>query len=487
MKYWQPYGISNTDAPYINGDPSIGRQGSIPPAGAFEQPMRELVNLIKASNYEPNELDTSQVAQSVRSQRMNYAVVKAGLGGPNQLHVAFNPSIGSNTQAGMPLRIKALYNNTLPCSLVVDGVENPIRRSDGAELQANDLVVNAVFEVIWCDTGYWSMTNYRGGGTSLTEEGDIISNTYLTKIPYTVDLGTPNALVAQFSPPLSLPIVAGDAIEVKLTNNITGAATLQADGLPAQALRRPDGSPTQVGDAYANQVALFLRRDDNTWQFEAIMPQAFTGMGLPVGCIILTPSVNPFPGTLKLNGQGVGIAQYPGLWQFAYYSGRIVGDSQWTDWNSRLWTCFSYGDGATWFRLPDLRGEFMRFWDDSRGVDPGRQMYYQQPDGIGPFDASGAATLVNPIATGYISQPTGLQIWDQGALARSTWVASISGGGSGESGYVTGQPGGAMTFGSSTYGSYEYSTITGQLYLDIAAGNETRPRNTALQPCIVAG
>ena len=122
-----------------------------------------------------------------------------------------------------------------------------------------------------------------------------------------------------------------------------------------------------------------------------------------------------------------------------------------------------------------------------RGVDPGRQMYYQQPDSIGAFDANGSATLVNPIATGYISQPTGLQIWDQAGLARSTWVQSISGGGSGEFGYVTPQPGGAMTFGSSTYGGYEYATITGQLYISVAGANETRPRNTALQPCIVAG
>ena len=35
MKYVQPYGIADEDAPYINGDPSQGRMGSIPPAAAF--------------------------------------------------------------------------------------------------------------------------------------------------------------------------------------------------------------------------------------------------------------------------------------------------------------------------------------------------------------------------------------------------------------------------------------------------------------------
>ena len=32
MKYNPPYGITDPDGPYINGDPSIGRAGSIPPA-----------------------------------------------------------------------------------------------------------------------------------------------------------------------------------------------------------------------------------------------------------------------------------------------------------------------------------------------------------------------------------------------------------------------------------------------------------------------
>lgn len=35
-------------------------------------------------------------------------------------------------------------------------------------------------------------------------------------------------------------------------------------------------------------------------------------------------------------------------------------------------TTFGVGDGATTFNLPDLRGEFLRGWDDSRGIDAGR-------------------------------------------------------------------------------------------------------------------
>jgi microcystin-dependent protein len=35
-------------------------------------------------------------------------------------------------------------------------------------------------------------------------------------------------------------------------------------------------------------------------------------------------------------------------------------------------TTFGAGDGSTTFLLPDLRGEFIRGWDDGRGVDTGR-------------------------------------------------------------------------------------------------------------------
>ncbi|MCO5412845.1 phage tail protein [Ralstonia mojiangensis] len=42
-------------------------------------------------------------------------------------------------------------------------------------------------------------------------------------------------------------------------------------------------------------------------------------------------------------------------------------------------TAFGAGDGSTTFNLPDLRAEFLRGWDDGRGVDAGR--------GLGTFQA----------------------------------------------------------------------------------------------------
>ena len=46
MQYNQPYGVSDPNAPYINGNPTTGTMGSIPPAASIEFPQREIVDVI---------------------------------------------------------------------------------------------------------------------------------------------------------------------------------------------------------------------------------------------------------------------------------------------------------------------------------------------------------------------------------------------------------------------------------------------------------
>ncbi|TCW81016.1 phage tail protein [Burkholderia sp. SRS-46] len=80
-------------------------------------------------------------------------------------------------------------------------------------------------------------------------------------------------------------------------------------------------------------------------------------------------------GFLKANGAVVSRADYPALWAYAQASGALVSDA---DWGNRRWGCFGMGDGSTTFRLPELRGEFLRCWDDTRGIDSNRQIGSQQ-------------------------------------------------------------------------------------------------------------
>ncbi|WP_175445339.1 tail fiber protein, partial [Photorhabdus luminescens] len=74
---------------------------------------------------------------------------------------------------------------------------------------------------------------------------------------------------------------------------------------------------------------------------------------IPVGAPIPWPQPNPPSGYLTCNGQSFNKYTYPKL-AVAYPSGR----------------------------LPDLRGEFIRGWDDGRGVDHGRGILSWQPQQV---------------------------------------------------------------------------------------------------------
>jgi hypothetical protein len=66
MQYNQPYGVSDPNAAYVNGNPSTGTMGSIPPAASIEYPQRELVALIAAAGLNPANGDLAQVKKAVQ-------------------------------------------------------------------------------------------------------------------------------------------------------------------------------------------------------------------------------------------------------------------------------------------------------------------------------------------------------------------------------------------------------------------------------------
>lgn len=83
----------------------------------------------------------------------------------------------------------------------------------------------------------------------------------------------------------------------------------------------------------------------------------FSGLaaGADVGDVKTVTTEEPPFGWLKCNGAVVSRTQYAALFD-------VIG------------TRFGVGNGSTTFGLPDLRGEFVRGWDDGRGVEPGREL-----------------------------------------------------------------------------------------------------------------
>ena len=80
-----------------------------------------------------------------------------------------------------------------------------------------------------------------------------------------------------------------------------------------------------------------------------------------IGKIEYIPFSRVPSGYLKANGAAVSRITYSNLF-------------------AAIGTTFGAGDGPTTFNLPDLRGEFIRGFDDGRGVDSGRVLGSSQTD-----------------------------------------------------------------------------------------------------------
>ncbi|MDT4830715.1 hypothetical protein FQZ97_641890 [compost metagenome] len=143
-------------------------------------------------------------------------------------------------------------------------------------------------------------------------------------------------------------------------------------------------SPAFTGTPSAPTAAL---GDDSTKLATTAFVQA-TFRDVTIGQIIMEVRTSARAGCLKLNGALLNRADYPLLWAYAQASGALVTEAVWS---ANSWGCFSTGDGSTTFRIPDLRGESPRFWDDGRGVDASR--------GIGTFQNFQNATHTHTAST----------------------------------------------------------------------------------------
>ncbi|HFJ0192326.1 TPA: phage tail protein, partial [Escherichia coli] len=95
------------------------------------------------------------------------------------------------------------------------------------------------------------------------------------------------------------------------------------------------------------------------------------GSALPVGVPVPWPSATPPTGWLKCNGAAFSAEEYPELAK-AYPTNK----------------------------LPDLRGEFIRGWDDGRNVDAGRALLSQQGDAMQKISGTVADNAMGASASG---------------------------------------------------------------------------------------
>jgi phage-related tail fiber protein len=128
------------------------------------------------------------------------------------------------------------------------------------------------------------------------------------------------------------------------------------------------------------------------------------------GAVIYIAHGNSLNGYLKCNGGAISRTTYANLY-------------------AAIGTTYGVGDGSTTFNLPELRGEFIRGLDDSRGIDAGRALgsaqsgqnldhthvasagsngYWVDAAGLGIINIGGATLNINRAAiTGLSSSGAG--------------------------------------------------------------------------------
>lgn len=178
-----------------------------------------------------------------------------------------------------------------------------------------------------------------------------------------------------------------------------------------------------------------------TTAFVADAVQDAATFALGVGAVIIFP-MNTLPsGYLECNGQAVSRTVYADL--FAV-----------------LGVQYGVGDGITTFNLPDYRGEFIRGWDNGRGVDAGRSLGSTQNDSFKSH--THAAT----------TEANGLHNHTIGGGTRN--FATTPGGSVLDSGNDVG-----FTFGTNqtdSAGSHSHTVSVSS-----TGGSETRPRNVSVK------
>lgn len=202
--------------------------------------------------------------------------------------------------------------------------------------------------------------------------------------------------------------------------------------------------------------------------------QAAIATAVPAGAVSAFARNTAPDGWLKANGAAVSRTAYAALY-------------------SAIGTTFGAGDGSTTFNLPDLRGEFVRGWDDSRGVDSGRAFGSSQADQNKQHSHTGTAQSDGAHIHGASTDSVGAHNHGGGYRGDSVTAGRYgnytSGAGSYRIQLVATQLGGQPA--TSTDGNHSHGVTvnsggahTHPLSIANDGGNEARPRNVALLHCI---
>ncbi|MGI3296214.1 phage tail protein [Neisseria sp. SLRRB23] len=228
------------------------------------------------------------------------------------------------------------------------------------------------------NTGKWAIHAGKGLKASTAQAGSTQLSS-ATDSESEEQAATPKAVKAAYDKAVAAKKAADGA--VKTTGNqeiggdktLTGLATLKKGAIVADSVGDFNANQyLQIGSNNVNSYFYNKRsgkylsmRNDGELRYDGkrlLNVDDLAGM-IPSGAVMYFAGQTAPAGWLKANGAAVSRALYAALFQ-------------------SIGTTYGAGDGRTTFNLPDLRGEFIRGWDDGRGIDSRRALGSAQSDAI---------------------------------------------------------------------------------------------------------
>lgn len=228
------------------------------------------------------------------------------------------------------------------------------------------------------NTGKWAIHAGKGLKASTTQAGSTQLSS-ATNSNSEEQAATPKAVKAAYDKAVAAEEAAEGTVKTTANQEIagdktfTGLTTLKKGAIVADSVG--DFNANQYLQIGSNNVNSYLHnkksgkylsmRNDGELRYDGkrlLNVDDLSGM-IPSGAVLYFAGQTAPSGWLKANGAAVSRSTYAALF-------------------AAIGTTYGTGDGRSTFNLPDLRGEFVRGWDDGRGVDSGRTFGSQQGDAI---------------------------------------------------------------------------------------------------------
>ncbi|TVO57515.1 gp53-like domain-containing protein [Denitromonas halophila] len=182
MDYNPPVGGDPGD-PYIDGNPTTGTEGSIPPAAAIEDPQREIVAAIAAAGLTPDNGTLDQLATAIQIGTLGAA---AAGGTADAITAVFDPEVSALID-GMTLCVRAAAANatTTPTFTPASGTiaAKTIVKGNNLALAAGDVAGAGHWVVLRYDSvlDKWSLQN-PAASVSIASTADAQAQTDNAKV-----------------------------------------------------------------------------------------------------------------------------------------------------------------------------------------------------------------------------------------------------------------------------------------------------------------